>query len=111
MTNLNEHSPKKLKIWLPLLFSLVLVLGMLIGVNLKQTPVVASKEKIPIIRKILSLELPVTSSRPIYIDRCEDNTVDTVRTFWVYIYVLYYSPKKQILIHYTFHQKTDRHTQ
>ena len=52
MTDLNEHNPKKLKIWLPLLFSLVLVLGMLIGVNLKQTPVVASKEKIPIIRTI-----------------------------------------------------------
>ncbi len=52
MTDLNKHNSKKLKIWLPLLFSLVLVLGMLIGINLKQTPVVASKEKIPIIRTI-----------------------------------------------------------
>ncbi len=52
MANLTEHNPKKLKIWLPLLFSLVLVLGMLIGINLKQAPVVASKEKIPIIRTI-----------------------------------------------------------
>ncbi len=52
MANLTEHNPKKLKIWLPLLFSLVLVLGMLIGVNLKQPNVVASKEQIPIIRTI-----------------------------------------------------------
>ncbi len=52
MTDFNEHNSKKLKIWLPLLFSLVLVLGMLIGINLKQTPVVASKEKIPIVRTI-----------------------------------------------------------
>ena len=52
MANLTEHNPKKLKIWLPLLFSLVLVLGMLIGVNLKQPNVVASIERMPIIRTI-----------------------------------------------------------
>lgn len=52
MTNQTEHISNKLKIWLPLLFSFVLVLGMLIGVNLKQPTVVAIKEQIPIIRSI-----------------------------------------------------------
>lgn len=52
MMNQTEHTPNKLKIWLPMLFSIVLVLGMLIGINLKQSPVVASIEQLPIIRTI-----------------------------------------------------------
>ncbi len=52
MVNQNENSPKQLNIWLPLLFSLVLIGGMLIGINLRQAPVVASKEKVPIITTI-----------------------------------------------------------
>ena len=65
MTDLNEHSPKKLKIWLPLLFSLVLVMGMLIGINLKQPPVVASKEKIPIIRTIEIIKAQTVERRDV----------------------------------------------
>ena len=50
MVHTSEETPKKLKIWLPLLFSIVLIGGMTIGMKLKNAPLIQTPtiQEIPI---------------------------------------------------------------